>query len=210
MGRKNPDLKRRGPVKEPKKTFYLFCEGRNTEPHYFRSLKRKYVDPLIQIVPEPAAGVPFTIAQKSVEKCNALGKGAKRKKVRQSYQKADEVWAIFDRDEHPRFEEAKKLCLDNNVNIAVSDPCFELWLVLHIQEFDRPCNRHEIQDVLQGLVKEYDKDKGKTAKFDQLLDQLDLAEKRAGIQFNKRIEEGGILNPSTNVFELTRKLRKNL
>ncbi|MDP2697569.1 RloB family protein [Thalassospira sp.] len=207
MGRRIPDLKRRGSVRAPKKTFYLFCEGKNTEPDYFRALKRKLRDRLISVEPVPAAGVPFTIARKSADMANAIGKGAKRKKAKQSYQEADEVWAIFDRDAHPHIEEAKQLCQSNNVGVAFSDPCFELWLILHIQDFDGGCDRHQIQRALRGVLGGYDPNEGKTADFTVLLDEIETAEKRAEVLLERRTQEGDDTNPSTTVFKLTRKIR---
>ncbi|WP_168177050.1 RloB family protein [Thalassospira sp. MCCC 1A03138] len=207
MARKSPDLHRRGPRLEPKKTFYLFCEGKNTEPDYFRALKRKIRDPLIKIVDKPAAGVPMTIANLSVEQANAIGKGAKRKRVKQSYQEADEVWAVFDRDEHPHIQEAMQLCDSNNVGIAFSDPCFELWLILHIHDFNRACNRHDIQRALSDVLEGYERGRGKTADFSVLLEDIENAENRAEVLLDRRHEEGGDTNPSTTVFKLTRRIR---
>lgn len=207
MARKSPDLRRRGPRLEPKKTFYLFCEGKNTEPDYFRALKRRIRDPLINIVDIPAAGVPLTIAHQSIEQANLIGKGAKRKKAKQSYQEADEVWAVFDRDEHPHIEKAKQLCEVNNVGIAFSDPCFELWLILHIEDFNRACDRHDVQRALTDVDERYDRHGAKTTDFSALLENIEDAEMRADVLLRRRIEERGDTNPSTTVFRLTRRIR---
>ena len=207
MARKNPELRRRGPVREPKKTFYLFCEGKNTEPDYFHALKRKFNDPLIRVIPTAVGGVPLTIAKLSAEQANAIGKGAKRKRAKQSYQEDDEVWAVFDRDEHPHIDEAKQLCKANNVGIAFSDPCFELWLILHIEDFNRACDRHDVQRVFGEIHEGYDRRGAKTADFSALLENLEEAERRADTLLRRRREERGGTNPSTTVFNLTRSIR---
>ena len=33
-----PGLRRRGPLREPKRRFILYCEGRNTEPAYYQAI----------------------------------------------------------------------------------------------------------------------------------------------------------------------------
>jgi hypothetical protein len=47
---------------------------------------------------------------------------------------ADEVWCVFDVDEHPKLAEARDQANANGIQLAVSNPCFELWLLLHFQE----------------------------------------------------------------------------
>ena len=46
----------------------------------------------------------------------------------------DEIWCIFDRDDHKRFDQAIRAAARAGIQIAVSNPCFELWLVLHVSD----------------------------------------------------------------------------
>ena len=51
----------------------------------------------------------------------------------------DEVWCLFDVEapqNHPNLDEAVTTAEASDVRLAVSNPCFELWLVLHFA--DRP------------------------------------------------------------------------
>ena len=52
-------------------------------------------------------------------------RGSRRSK--DSFEENDQVWAVFDRDEHPRFDEAIALCDGHGVLVGRSNPCFELW-----------------------------------------------------------------------------------
>ena len=97
---------------------------------------------MVAVETVPGVGVPMTVAEKAVEKAKSLRRGRGRK---DSFEERDQVWAVFDRDEHPRFDEAVALCKDKGVGVARSDPCFELWLILHERDYDRPCGRHEVQ-----------------------------------------------------------------
>ena len=79
-----------------------------------------------------------------------------------SFEEKDEVWAVFDRDEHPQFEEAVRLCEQNGVKVGRSNPCFEVWLILHLRDWDKPDGRVGVQETLKGLLPEYDSEGAKT------------------------------------------------
>ena len=55
----------------------------------------------------------------------------------QDQSEIDEVWCLFDIEwpqNHPNLKEAIALAKKSNVKVAVSNPCFELWLLLHFQD----------------------------------------------------------------------------
>jgi len=208
-GRRTPALRRRPPSREPKRRFTVFCEGRNTEPAYFRSLQRTVADALIDLVIVPAAGSPFTIAAQAVERARELGIAGRTRRKRDSYEEKDEVWAVFDRDVHPRYDEAVTLCEHNHVGAARSNPCFEVWLVLHESDYDKPDDHHAVQAYLCRLRPEYDPTGRKLPNCADLLTRIDAAEQRAELQLRRRLEEGAAFGrPSTTVFLLTRAIRE--
>lgn len=53
----------------------------------------------------------------------------------------DTLNMVIDRDKdsfsNEQYDNVVKFCNDNNVNIYVSNPCFELWLLMHFDEFDK-------------------------------------------------------------------------
>jgi len=109
-------LKRRAPTRTAKRKFTIFTEGKNTEPDYFKAIKSELLGALIDIEIVPAAGVPMTIANKATT--------ARRRARRSSFEEDDEVWAVFDRDEHPSVSEAIQRCQASKVGVAFSDPVF--------------------------------------------------------------------------------------
>jgi hypothetical protein len=193
-------LSRRPAKREPLRSFTIFCEGENTEPAYFRALERKYKrQALIDLVIEPV-GVPMTIAQRASAQM--------RKRGRNSFDEKDQVWAVFDRDEHPNHEAAVRMCEQNRVGVARSNPCFEVWLILHEREFDRPDGRHAVQRHLKTLRPEYDPDKNKSCDCDHLVKSVEDAEARAARQLDLRHREGVPFGPpSTTVGHLTAAIR---
>ncbi len=119
------------------------------------------------------------------------------------------MWAVFDRDDHPRFDEAVALCKSNGVCVARSDPCFELWLILHERDYDRACTRRDVQRKLASLRPEYDRDGAKTPDCADLIQRVEDAERRAEAQLQRRDEEGAPHgNPSSTAGRLTRAIRE--
>lgn len=200
-----PALKRRGPRREPKRRFILFCEGQNTEPTYFEAIKRARSGTLIAVEIVAAVGVPMTIAERAAEEAQTH---RHRRGRRDSFEEGDQVWAVFDRDAHPRFEEAVMLCEQHGVEVARSDPCFELWLILHERDYDQPCDRRKAQRELGCLRTEYDRSRKKMPDCADMVRRVEQAESRAEAQLRCREAEGAPCgNPSTTVFRLTRAIR---
>jgi RloB-like protein len=203
-----PDLRRRGPRREPKRRFIVFCEGARTEPAYFAALRRTCADALIEVQTIAPAGVPYTLAQSAAERARELGLSRSSRKALDSFEERDEVWAVFDRDEHPRYMDAVGLCEAVGVGVGRSNPCFEVWLILHEGDFDRPDDRHAVQVHLRAVRPEYDPAKGKTPDCANLIARVEQAEMRAEAQLARRHAEGSAHGrPSTTVWRLTQAIR---
>ena len=201
-------IRRQKSRRESKRHFFLFCEGKNTEPAYFSALKRTLTGTLITIETRREVGVPMTIASEAVKFAKSMGLTKKSRRKKNSFEENDEVWAVFDRDEHPNFDDAVSLCEANNVGVARSNPCFELWLILHERDYDRPDHRDVVQRELKKLLPEYDNRRGKIPDCDDLVTRVELAEERGKVLIERREEEGiphG--NPSTTVGMLTGAIR---
>lgn len=203
-----PDLRRRSHRREPKRRFIIYCEGRNTEPAYFHALRRTCADALIDVETIPAAGVPYTLAEAATRRARELGLSRRSHKPLDSYEERDEIWAVFDRDEHPRYPEAVALCEGVGVGVGRSNPCFEVWLILHEADFDRPDDRHAVQSHLRRLRPEYDPANGKMPDCADLVGSIEQAERRAEAQLVRRENEANRYGrPSTTVGRLTRAIR---
>ena len=195
-------LRRRVATREPKRRFTLICEGKNTEPEYFRALQATLPGALIELIVEPAVGAPMTIAKRAA---------TLRRKARtgDSFAQNDEIWAVFDRDEHPNFDEAVRLCANKGISVARSNPCFEVWLILHHADFHAPDGRHAVQARLTEFHPEYAPNRGKRLDFSAILDKRPAAEMRAERQLAAREAEGSPFGPpSTTVFELTQAIAR--
>ena len=108
------------------------------------------------------------------------------------------MWAVFDRDEPPEFEQAVQLCEPSGLCVARSNPRFELWLILHDRDYNRSNRRLSVQADLKGLRPEYDPKRATTPDCDELVRRVENAEKRAAAQLRDREPNGDSHgNPST-------------
>lgn len=197
-------LKRRVLFKSPRARVTIYTEGRKTEVDYLNQL-RLYLGALpFELVVVGGVGVPHTIADRLIAEVNI----ARRQNRSQSYAKTDEFWAVFDRDEHPQVGGAIARCASANIQVAFSNPCFEVWLILHFQDYDRAEHRTQTQQKLTELCTKYDQYKSKTAEFAEYMTHLDTAEHRAEVQLCRRNQEGQPPGPPfTTFYELTRRLK---
>jgi hypothetical protein len=69
----------------------------------------------------------------------------------------DEVWCVFDRDEHAHFDEAIDKAAAIKLSLAVSNPCFELWILLHFQDQASGLTRHLAADKVRKHLPGYNK-----------------------------------------------------
>lgn len=201
-----PKLRRSGkPVRDPKLAVVIFCEGENTEPAYFEDFARDHGNRLVAIEAIGAAGVPMTIARKAVEEHWRRGRSS-----RNSFEKRDQVWAAFDNDEHPNVLEAIRFAEQNGVSVAFSNPCFELWAIVHLvdHDFNRPLHRHEAQRLLRDLMPKYDPDGSKKFDYELLRPRIGAACRQAEQMERCREQEGTPRgNPYTGVYKLALLIR---
>jgi hypothetical protein len=168
-------------------------------------VNRLHAGTLIEIEIRPAAGVPLTIARDAAARAAAIRKS----KGQDSFAANDRVWAVFDRDDHPNYAEAVAMCDHAGVDVARSNPCFEVWLILHYCEYGKPDGRHMAQKAFAELHAHYDPRRGKGISADEIVAQIEKAETRAEAQLRARHEEGQPYSaPSTTVGRLTASIRE--
>lgn len=199
--RRDDSLKRRRPYIQPKRRFTIFTEDEITEPAYFTALRTRLRDALVDIRPFGKGVSPSRVAEAAVRYAQA-------NPPRGSFEEHDQVWAVFDRDTHQDVDDAIKLCRANGIGVGHSNPCFEVWLILHVVEhYDGLSTSKTVQKDLKKHRPEYDHARGKCPNCAELLVDVVKAETRAEMQLKRRQREGKPFgNPSTTVFELTREI----
>jgi hypothetical protein len=69
----------------------------------------------------------------------------------------EEVWCVFDIDEHPLIPEAKDQARANGIEMAISNPCFELWALLHFQDQRAHIEQGKVQQSRRQRMPGYEK-----------------------------------------------------
>lgn len=73
----------------------------------------------------------------------------------------DEIWVVIDVDRYQEhLPEVARLCVDANFHLAVSNPCFEYWLLLHFRDPKRTYN--SCNDAKKPFSIEMEKDINKS------------------------------------------------
>lgn len=198
---KEASLKRRYNRQPPKCRIYVLCEGKVTEPEYIKQFARQHSNDRVYVEPIPGVGVPLTVAEKAVELKKQLLKAAQKSK--DSFEKAFSVWCVVDVDNHPNMKAAKALASFNKIKFCVSNPCFELWGLLHLKPQDAYIHRHILQSDLHKEMPSYHHDKNPILDYEQIKNEYTIAKTRAITICKRRIDEDKEgCNPSTNVYEL--------
>jgi len=131
MPREREELFRQSNTIEKEKIIVLAFEGNDTEQIYFEEFKdsEKFNDELIYLHLLKRPKNNTNSAPNHVFK-----KLKKEAKDEYNFNDTDELWMIIDTDRWKNIseiiEECKKL---DNMFVAVSNPCFEFWLLLHIK-----------------------------------------------------------------------------
>jgi len=188
MGRERIEFFRESNSKPKEKIIVLAFEGNNTEAIYFEKLKEsiRFNDDLIHLL--PLRRIPTDTNSAPIHVFRKL-----KNEIKDIYNfgSNDELWMVIDRDKWPNIPEIHALCQEQNFNLALSNPCFEFWILLHIKdlsEFTTEEQKHiydnykvtskktYLKKLLGQLLNGYDESDPKPERF---MEYIDLAINRA-------------------------------
>lgn len=175
----------------------VFVEGKVTEEEYLNFWHRRFRD-RVTVEVHDFRGTPKALVERAIEVKQKNEKNARRGRGRAH----DEVWCVFDVDEHPHLAEAIDLARRHDINLAISNPCIELWFVLHFADQTAYIDRHAVQRQAKQLL---GCDKSLTGAALELLgDGFDEAKARAQRLDEKHLGDGTQApgNPSSEVWRL--------
>lgn len=168
---KNKSFKRKKKRKPLKKLFLIACEGKKTEPNYIEDLVQSEKD-----ARKIAAGSKVLIVNhQHTDPCGVLDDLL----LDPNYEYAEQRWIVIDRDAvenikskngghtQENFDTALSKSSKEGVDVAFSNPCFELWLILHFEYRDSASSRYDVQRKALELLK-----KNKILKPNASLDDL--------------------------------------
>jgi hypothetical protein len=126
-------LRRRSGRRPPKTRVLIVCEGRETEPNYFRGLREEEAvrQKFTIVVQKGKGGSGIAVVEQAIaEKEKAAARG----------EDFDEVWCVFDAEQagqRGQVREAQALARKYELQLAISNPAFECWLLAHFRRTKR-------------------------------------------------------------------------
>ncbi|MDE0136893.1 MAG: RloB family protein [Acidimicrobiaceae bacterium] len=130
-----------------RKQIYVFVEG-DTEKDYLEHWHRRFRAD-VHVVIDDFRGSPRRLVEEAAKQRKQDVRDERRSRGRV----ADEYWCVFDRDEHQDFDEAIAVAAASGITVAHSNPCFELWFILHFRDQTAWIHRHDAQDESEGLLR---------------------------------------------------------
>lgn len=202
-----PSAGRKIANRAPRARVLLVLGGKTTEVEYFayvkHSLRASAVD--IEVVAE--GWNPARLLEHAESLMERDRKQAKRSG--DPLDVYDFVWVVIDVDETA--EEIRRiapLAARSKVVLVVSNPCFEIWPIIHVEELTRPMERGELQTHAKNLGV-IDRRNGKSIVVPKLAGNFAVSESRAQ-ELRRRHDRSGAEFPhncpSTDVDLVVRQL----
>lgn len=146
--RQRKPLGRRGKTRPELRRFLIYCEDECAGKQYFKGLRAELRSRPVQVCIGPRHGEPVTLVKDAI---------AHRDRAPQSPQDRctayDEVWCVMDVEAprpHPGIGEALELARNEGVSVALTNPCFELWILLHFSDITAYRTSKEAQRLLEA------------------------------------------------------------
>lgn len=210
-----PKSRKSRPERKLKTVLHIYCEGAKTEPNYIQGYLDRYFPTNRRLkvvrIEDTKKNTPKQLVSEAV---NAKKK-AKKVGLNDSY------WVIYDRESKAKYSDdlhckAYATAKKNDVSVAISNICFEVWLILHFTYttaayscYDDLRNNSPLRPKLKAKgVDQYDK--GEKGIFDHFTEQeIQMARDHAK-KMNQQTEQGANpsliypyqLNPYTDVYKL--------
>lgn len=180
---------RRSAHREPRVRLLVVCGGLCTEPDYFNGLKARMRNPAVTVKVLKKGEAPKNVVDYA---CSPRVVGT---------DEFDQVWCVVDADDF-ELDDAARAAAKASIALAVSNPCFELWLLLHHCDYRKPlADARAAQRELQRHVPAYRKEE---LRFDDFAAGIRDAVIRA-----KQLDPTGrdhTRNPSSGVWSLVQQM----
>lgn len=207
MARRNgKPLDRKSGSRQQKQRFLLYCEGAVTEGAYFKGLRSELRSKGVTIKLGNTSGEPLGLVQDAI----AHQERAPRSRE-DGFESYDHVWCVFDVEAprpHPTLEQALRRADADGVRCAISNPCFELWLLLHFADHPAYLTTEDACRKLEAHPCGYARP-GKSLRYADVQHLCDSAIQRAQALASCNESSSPVVdrNPWTSVWQLVHELR---
>jgi hypothetical protein len=184
----------------------IICEGKKTEPNYFKEIKKEYRarTASITIKHSDYGTDPMSVVNYAYELAIQGG--------------FEQVYAVFDRDSHTNYQSALQQAekykqeLQNSKKKPIifkaifSVPCFEIWLLLHFRQIFEPIDRFDVDKQLQDFWQQHCSKKYNKSDNDVFKNTKNLLETAfANLKYINKKNDG--IEPYTDIGKLIKLLQ---
>ena len=136
------------------KMIIIGYEGKDKEPKYFSQLEEKLLEPrkafIHPLPPSNGESAPKKVLERVKQFVEDPYRGV-------NIEPGDTIWFVLDVDKYPKeqFDQLNNYCGQNEQrNLAISNPCFEIWLWLHLDDADNisSTNSNDLKKELHQMT----------------------------------------------------------
>ncbi|RFC72760.1 RloB domain-containing protein [Streptomyces sp. AcE210] len=141
-GRDNPARGKK--ARALRREVFVYTEGEVTEPDFVtyvikNGTRKEPRHEIVCTVENRSAPTkrrkPLPLVEDALSKWREVQRAAKKANLKPDDWNWPQVWCLFDRDQHEDIPTAFARARREGIHIAYSHPCFELWRLLHYQNY---------------------------------------------------------------------------
>jgi hypothetical protein len=151
-------IKSKKSAKDVGRKILIAYEGMGAEKGYFNAIRQCLRLQPTRFILAPHTGTdPYTIVKQAIS--------SREEQISdEAWIEGDSAWAIFDGDEHirndlQRWNNALQTAGKKKINLAISNPCFEFWYLIHFQDHSANLNNKQAESSLKIHIPNYEKSK---------------------------------------------------
>ncbi len=178
--KKIAESSRKRGIRKVNPTIVIVCEGKETEVDYFNGFNSRYTRVDVIVPDKNSRGKnksKSTDPESLVEKAIYY----KENKYDIDEKDGDRVWCVFDVDINynnnnavkskiDEIEKAKKISDKKKIKLGISNPCFELWYLLHYEYTTATLRNYDaVKQKLDKYIDNYEKNE---SIYDELKEQV--------------------------------------
>lgn len=202
MRRRSRSPREIGPFSsDDRRRIVVFTEGEKTEVSYLEYWAKLNKD-TTDVDIKGKHGVPWSLVRWAA---------ATRRQDRHDLRRREdntEYWCVFDVNSHSKVPDSIEMARANNIKVAVSNPCIELWFILHYEDLWAYIERGDAQSRCKQLLRWHKKALPGEV-LEKLVDRYEDARIRARRLDQKHQGDGRPprSNPSSEIWKLVDRIQ---
>jgi len=143
-----------------RRLYVISPEGSKTEPRYFAFFSSTKCT--VKVLPNRHKPDPLHVLRYAEEYVN-----------QNILRPDDEIWLVIDRDTWPeeKLATVHSACQEKGFGLALSNPCFEYWLLLHFEDGNRAGTTSNCRRKLKRHLPDYNKNHVENRKLQEGINQ---------------------------------------